>query len=130
MNKPKNILIVDDDKIYHFILKNLFTKNNYNISTCFTENGQEGIDLLKNRVTENSLPDIILLDINMPIMNGWQFLDELKILMIKYQFHIPVYLISSSNNHEDFKTAQLYKDQIKAFVLKPIDDVAIHTILN
>lgn len=129
MSKIKNILVIDDDRIYHFILRKLFAKSSNNIFTLFTENGQEGIERLKESITRNCLPDLILLDINMPIMNGWQFLDEFSLLKKQYQFQVPIYLISSSNNNEDSMTAKRYSDHIKEYITKPIDDLDINKIL-
>ena len=66
------------------------------------KNGKEAYDHLSIIIKENkSLPDIILLDINMPIMNGWQFLDE--IIKINIPKELKIFIVSSSENPEDIE---------------------------
>ncbi len=122
MTKIKKVLVVDDDKIYHFILKNLFSKNEIAVTGCFSDNGFDGIEKLKHKIEKDILPDVILLDINMPIMDGWQFLDEYKKLKTQYHLQVPVYLISSSNNPDDYHRAKFYENDISAYLLKPINE--------
>jgi len=74
MKKISNLYVIDDDKIYHFLLKNLFKQNGIDVASTFFINGQDAIEHIKNNTGEEILPDLILLDVNMPIMNGWQFL--------------------------------------------------------
>ena len=75
----KKVFIVDDDKVFHFIIKKLLLKNNIQTEPVFFENGFDAIEELKDKIdSENDLPDLILVDINMPIMDGWQFLEEFR----------------------------------------------------
>ncbi len=79
MSKFKDVFVIDDDKVFHFIIKRLFSKNNIDISPSFYLNGLDAIEEIKEKINSgNTLPDLILLDINMPIMDGWQFLDEFR----------------------------------------------------
>ena len=73
--------MVDDDKIFHFIIKKLLLNNNIDVNPTFFENGFEAIEGIKNKLKQGeNPPDLILLDINMPILDGWQFLDEFKLI--------------------------------------------------
>nr|WP_321222116.1 response regulator [uncultured Psychroserpens sp.] len=74
-----------------------------------------------------NLPDIILLDINMPIMDGWQFLDE----FVKIESHklITIYIVSSSIDPQDIKRAKKYQN-ISNYIVKPITIKKLKTIMR
>jgi len=116
------ILLVDDDEINNFISIKLIKKVllNTEISACL--NGRFAIDELIeiNRKDPASLPDYILLDINMPIMNGWEFLDEYEKLDIDTAGKTKIYIISSSVFSNDISKAKTYRS-VKDFVSKPLN---------
>jgi two-component system chemotaxis response regulator CheY len=121
MSKFKDVFVVDDDKVYHFIIKKLLTKNNIDVKPSFYLNGLEAIEEIKGKIKlGTSLPDLILLDINMPIMDGWQFLDELKKTNDIVDKNTTIYLVSSSDSISDVNKAKEYQDQIKDFFFKPM----------
>ncbi|MFC6877811.1 response regulator [Flavobacterium myungsuense] len=121
MSKFKDVFVVDDDKVYHFIIKKLLTKNNIDVKPSFYLNGLEAIEEIKGKIKlGTSLPDLILLDINMPIMDGWQFLDELKKTNNTVDKNTTIYLVSSSDSVSDINKAKEYQDQIKDFFFKPM----------
>ena len=72
MKKFNDIFVVDDDLVFHFIIKKLFDMCNLQFNTSYFLNGFEAIEEIKNNST---VPDLILLDINMPVYDGWQFLE-------------------------------------------------------
>jgi two-component system chemotaxis response regulator CheY len=122
MSKFKDVFVIDDDKVFHFIIKKLFSKNNIDISPSFYFNGLEAIEEIKEKINSgNTLPDLILLDINMPIMDGWQFLDEFRKTRIVTQGdRTTIYLVSSSDSISDINKAKEYQDQIKDYFFKPM----------
>ena len=121
MSKFKDVFIVDDDKVYHFILKKLFSKNNLNINPSFYINGLEAIEVIKGKIDSGKeLPDLILLDINMPIMDGWQFLDEFRKTKTPNDDKTTIYLVSSSDNISDINKAKEYQDQVQDYFFKPM----------
>ncbi|WP_298144909.1 response regulator [Flavobacterium sp.] len=123
MSNAKKIYVVDDDKIYHFILKTFFKKNNLNVEPEFFENGLEAIQYLKTQLKAGSeIPKTILLDLNMPIMDGWQFLEEFRNLKSQHDFAIDVYVVTSSNDHSDLEKAGKFENEIVKYLLKPIND--------
>jgi CheY-like chemotaxis protein len=120
--KPVSILLVDDDEINNFISIKLIKKAlvNSDITACL--NGKYAIDqLVKIRDTDpEELPDYILLDINMPIMNGWEFLEEYKRLKLDETAKSKIYIISSSVFSNDINKAKSYS-LVKDFVSKPLN---------
>jgi len=128
MKKFNTIFVVDDDLVYHFIIKKLFSKCNIDVKTSYFFNGLEAISDLKNKVETESVPDLILLDINMPVYDGWQFLDEFKKIKQNLKKDIDVYLVSSSNDISDLNKSQEYKDEVKKYYYKPMTQADFETI--
>lgn len=120
MKKVNNLYVIDDDKIYHFLLKTLLKQNGIDTNTTFFSNGQDAIDFIKKNITEENTPDLILLDVNMPIMNGWQFLEEFTKLGPQLAKKPTIYMISSSNNEVDIEKAKDFNGTVKDYFLKPI----------
>jgi len=120
MKKINNLYVIDDDKIYHFLLKNLFKQNGIAVATSFFHNGNEAIEAIKKNNDANALPDLILLDVNMPIMNGWQFIEEYSKLAVTLPKSSLIYMISSSNDEVDINKAKGYAEIVKDYLLKPI----------
>jgi CheY-like chemotaxis protein len=79
--------------------------------------GKEAFDVLSKKSNED-LPGVIILDINMPIWDGWDFLDE--IVKSPLAGETKIYVVSSSNDPEDIMKAKSYP-MVVDFVLKPID---------
>ncbi len=121
MKKFNDVMVVDDDKIYHFILKKLLKKTNIAVTPHFFENGLEAIEGLKTKEKSvEDLPDLILLDINMPVMDGWQFLEEYKKIKDTLARETVIYLVSSSNSPIDLDKAKMFPDEVKDYFMKPV----------
>lgn len=120
MKKISSLYVIDDDKIYHFLLKNLFKQNGIDAVSTFFCNGYDAIEHMKGNNTEDVLPDLILLDVNMPIMDGWQFLEEFTATVDSFAKMPVIYMISSSNNEVDINKAKEFEGAVKGYFLKPI----------
>lgn len=120
--------IVDDDEILVFLTKKLMEKNPHFQASQAFYNGQDAIDCLKSVVSQGApLPDMIFLDLNMPVMDGWQFLDEFVQLPI--QKEIPVFLVTSSIDPSDIEKAKRY-GVVKDYIMKPITRDILTNILG
>jgi len=121
-NKPVSVLLIDDDEINNFISVKLIKKALLNAEITACLNGALAIDQLRDiqNTDPSKLPDYILLDINMPVMNGWEFLDEYKRLAIDPLGHSKIFIISSSVFSNDINKARSY-ELVHSFISKPLN---------
>jgi response regulator RpfG family c-di-GMP phosphodiesterase len=121
-DKPVSVLLVDDDEINNFISIKLIKKALLNTEIMACLNGKFAIDQLADiqKRDPSKMPDYILLDINMPIMNGWEFLEEFKRLNIDPMGKSKIYIISSSVFSNDINKAKSYP-LVKDFISKPLN---------
>lgn len=116
------IWVIDDDPIYQIIVNKIIKKSELFLDVSSFKNGKDAIDALKSVLENNGvLPNIILLDINMPIMDGWEFMDEIVLLKPQIKEQIKIYIVSSSIALEDKIKAKNYPE-IVAFLSKPINE--------
>jgi CheY-like chemotaxis protein len=120
----KAIWVIDDDRIYQIIINKMIKRSEIFSAVTSFKNGKEAIDALQDVVTnklENSdiLPDLILLDINMPVMDGWEFMEKMGLLKSKFSKNITVYIVSSSIATEDKNKSKTYSD-ILGYISKPV----------
>ncbi|WP_027065775.1 MULTISPECIES: response regulator [Maribacter] len=126
MKKVQLCCIIDDDPIFVYGTKRIIKEVDFAESIIVYTNGQEALDgLTKICVAKEPLPDVIFLDLNMPILNGWEFLNEFKNCQSKRSKSITIYIISSSVDPRDLERVKDY-NQVDNYILKPItpDDLA------
>lgn len=113
--------LADDDKVFQFITGKILRALNVIEKLLQFENGQELLNYLKlNFDKSENLPDVIFLDIQMPFMDGWQFLNEYSNLKIRFAKEIKIYILSSSISIYDKEKAKTYS-QISGYLVKPIE---------
>lgn len=114
-------LLIDDNKGTNFINKTVLKKV-FETDALVAENGKEAIAFLKNGYT----PEVIFLDINMPIMNGWEFLEAFQNFCITSKIVIMIGEELTSNEYDLLSV----KYQIKTFNKKILDKDSLYTIMN
>lgn len=113
MAKSLNILLIEDDVIEVMKFNRVLKKLEFNHQIIEATNGEEALDILKKK---EIVPDIIILDLNMPKLNGIEFLNILKTDdTLKF---IPAIILTTSNNHKD--VLECYKIGIAGYILKPL----------
>lgn len=126
--KQITIWVIDDDPIYQIIVNKMIKKSELFLNVLSFKNGKEAIDEFKKKLEEKEiLPNIILLDINMPVMDGWEFMNEIVLLKNKINEAIHIYIVSSSIAVEDKNKAKLYPE-IVGYLVKPINDDVLKMI--
>lgn len=131
MKKKLNcILLVDDDDDCNFFHKRLLNKMECVEQIHIVNNGEEALNyLMSNIEKKQSNPDLILLDINMPKVNGWEFLDSFKELDEAEKNKITLIMLTTSLNPDDKLKAKLYKE-IRGFYEKYLDQDSMNKILS
>lgn len=117
---PIKIAVVDDDQIYQFVINRTLT---YIVGSSKALNFSNCADffnfLKRNASSEDLIPDLVLLDLNTPFMNGWDFLTAYEALGPALAKRPVIYLISSSVDPNDYQKA-LNNDLLAGFFSKPL----------
>jgi CheY-like chemotaxis protein len=126
----KKVFIVDDDNMYQLILKHLIMKVNKNVIVETFDNGAPAIVALSAlAVSGGALPDIILLDINMPGMDGWQFLSAVRAVSNNIAEKLNIYVISSSLDMRDKERAHAC-EIVRDYICKPVSNLQLREMLS
>jgi len=126
---PVNFLLIDDDDINNFLSNELIKLYHPNAAIVSTLYVQDAINVLEEKIKNNIvLPQIILVDINMPILNGWDFLEAFEKMDANAIKNVKVYIYTSSIYYKDIERAKKYKSVIK-LITKPLSQEMIDEIL-
>ena len=130
MNKLVSSCIIDDDPIFIYGTKKIMKEVNFCDTVLVYSNGQEAIEGLSELSnSDNAFPSVIFLDLNMPIMNGWEFLDLFKQIPNQNIGEVIVYIISSSVDPRDLERVKNYQ-MVNNYILKPITSEVLEGILD
>lgn len=118
MDKIDLVYVIDDDPLYIFSMKKLLKLSDFCNEALYFKNAQEALDTFRSNISQNkALPDVVFLDISMPLMNGWQFLDELITLPITGD--LKIFIVSSSIDPFDMEKSKSY-EIVTDYIYKPI----------
>jgi len=120
--------IIEDDPITSIITELIVKQNSAFGEVQTYMNGQEAFDKLSAaELSEAKIPDLILLDLNMPIMDGWEFLDAFSALRLPKP--VCVYVLTSSIHPDDIERSKSYKE-VKGYFTKPLDDEVVQQMVH
>lgn len=120
MSLIKNIFLVDDDATFVFMTKKIIRSTDIDSEINEFPDGEAAIDFLKDHLDHTEpLPDVIFLDLNMPIMDGWGFLEEYVSLEPKMKKKVKLYIVSSSISPHEIERAKHFSS-VSDFIIKPL----------
>lgn len=120
MKTIDSLYLIDDDDIFQFLAQRTIEETKIVSQIKIFSNGKEAIDFLDKAIANlEPMPEVILLDLSMPIMDGWGFLENFLLLKPKIGKKIYIYILSSSINPSDIERAQAIND-VTDYVVKPI----------
>lgn len=130
MPQNQSICIVDDDEVYKFFVKKILKIKNLAEDVLTFPDGEEAYNFIEqNKNNPEKLPDIIFLDINMPIMDGFQFMEAYSKIKDKIEKKITIYMITSSIDPVDLEKSKKYVE-ISDFISKPITAEVLQRIIK
>lgn len=124
-----SICLIDDDQIYTFGFKKLINLKGFNSKVINFRDGEQAIMWIKTRLNSALLPDVIFLDINMPNMDGWEFMKEFAEIKSQLGKKITIYMLSSSIDLNDIYRAKNILD-VEDYIFKPVNGHQLIEILN
>lgn len=128
----KKVCVVDDDALYIYGIKRLLSKNTPENDVSTFESAEKALAYIRDLFSRKGiLPDVILLDLNMPRMNGWEFLKQFEEMRQTADKEIKVFVISSQVQDEEQEVYRVEWDQkVSAFIQKPVDANGIMEIIQ
>ncbi|MBQ4819955.1 response regulator [Aquimarina sp. MMG016] len=118
----ESVCIIDDDNIYINLLTKIIELKRLSESVIVFKNGKEALDYFLETIDNTiqpEVPQVIFLDLNMPVMDGWEFLNEFSKIKDKIRDKIDLYVVSSSIDSRDIERAKAI-DVVDDYLTKPI----------
>lgn len=118
MSKFKRIMLIDDSEIDNLVNKHILTRSEITSEILVFNFAQDALTYFEIK-SPDEYPELILLDINMPIMNGFGFLEEFNKISKEKNINISIFMLSSSVDPNDIRRSEEY-DYVKGFISKPL----------
>lgn len=129
-----NMLCIDDDPIVQYYVKILTKKSGITQKMDCVSDGQKGLEYLEKCMQKNDslppvFPELILLDLNMPVMNGWNFLEEYAVKFAPFFPKTKIVILSSSIDQDDIDKSTAYSF-VMDYISKPLTVIALTSLQN
>jgi CheY-like chemotaxis protein len=119
----KNVLLVDDDRIFNFLSEKIIGRLGFAKSIQSATNGKEALELLSQKHNSHELPDIIFLDLNMPVMDGFEFIRQFNSIELGNGKRPMIVVVSSSSDQRDISRVRSLG--VKHYLNKPITEESL-----
>jgi len=131
MNLGSDIVaIIDDDRVFQKITWMKLTRNKFARKVLMFSDGDQAMRFIEGNADKpDELPDIILLDLNMPVMDGWDFMNAFVKIRPKIGKKITIFVATSSVNPEDQRRATEVS-AVSDYVIKPISDACLNRLFS
>jgi CheY-like chemotaxis protein len=130
MSAPiKTVFLIDDDPMSNMIHQSLLKKHHWQATTVVFENGSAALQALQTAAAgpPGSFPEVILLDLEMPVYDGWDFMADYRQLPTQFTSRCLLYLLSSSIKPSDIRKAQTYP-LVQSYLTKPLTAANLNQI--
>jgi len=125
----KNIYFIDDDPVFIYLTRRMMSSSRAGFEAKEFKDGELAIDHLRQICDKpDQLPDIIFLDLSMPVMDGWEFLEEYSQLRGRLAKNIALFIVSSSITPEEVERSKTYA-AVTDFLIKPLRAGKIEELL-
>jgi CheY-like chemotaxis protein len=129
MKKIRKYIIVDDDHFSNVLCSMVIQNTLGNVDTEIFTNPEEALKFIQDEYCKTLEPTILFLDINMPILTGWEFMLQYESFSDSIKEQIAIYIQSSSVDERDEEKASLNKS-IKGFISKPLEGKTILSLAS
>ncbi len=131
MKQINTIFLIDDDTLTNYLNQTIIRRVGYSKEIHAFDKPVFALSALQQITGSDDapFPEMILLDVNMPNMNGWDFLEEYEKLPVQVIAKTKVYIVSSSINDRDIEKSKAYKT-VSGFISKPLDTQKMNEILK
>jgi len=124
----KRILYIEDDPVTAMLFKMIIRKNEFSESVDVCEDGMKALEYFENlKVTKEEPPQVLFLDLNMPVLTGWEFLDIFKTKFVEDFPNLKILVVSSSVDPNDLQLANK-NPMVMSFLSKPIDKIKLNSL--
>ncbi|ALW84859.1 hypothetical protein AUC43_07015 [Hymenobacter sedentarius] len=121
-----DVLLIDDDTIGVFLTERLLKREGFTDSIASLPSAEEALAFLQN-AEPHQLPHVIFLDLNMPLMDGWEFLEALRPLENRLLGRCHIYILTSSLAHTDLARIKQFP-LVDGLINKPLDAAQIQAV--
>lgn len=121
MKRISSVMIIDDEPVNNFICRRTIEHFDPSIEIMEFEKAKDALQFFEQQSKQKNqkLPDVVFLDLNMPLMDGWTFLEHYKQLMPYFNADIDLYLLTSSSFEGDVKKARSFP-VVSYYITKPL----------